>query len=255
MASRRRILAYGAALAAGTLGAAALPAGAASADTTVFADGFEGTDFGAWTRQRIDGNGAMDLVTDPVLAGAQSARFTVPNDGVSYRSEVAHDAFGFGSYSYEFADLVPSDWVTYQYGTILAQWHGYPLADGSDTNPPLSLIVKETYWQFKVHWLDDTGAVQETTLSLPDVTFGAWNRWRIDVTWSTPDTPGSLRIWLNDNQVASYDGVNNYHQNQEPYFKLGIYRPNWNPAKGIPYPTGGPPVVVYDDAVTVTALG
>lgn len=244
--------------AAGGIAALAGTSGVAHATgrpySTLFHDGFEGADFSAWTRQRIDGNGTMGMVTDPVLAGSQAARFTVPNDGESYRSEVAKDPFDGPAFRYRFANFLPSDWVPYEYGTILAQWHGYPLADGSDTNPPISLNVKQTYWQLKVHRLADDGSVQETTLDLPDVTFGRWNRWSVDITWSTSESPGAITVRLDDAVVATHTGVNNYDQAKTPYFKLGIYRANWNPAKGIDYPTGGPDVVVYDDEVSIESL-
>ncbi|MEE1822509.1 polysaccharide lyase [Streptomyces sp. BE20] len=253
--------ALAAALLTGTLAAPAAVAGTtagtatavtATAATTVFSDDFESGTVANWTRQRIDGNGSITVTGGPAGGSGLAGRFSVPNDGQSYRSEVAVNALGWGGYRFAFADYLPADWVRTSTETIVAQWHGYPLADGSDTKPPIALTVKDGNWRLKVHWLTDPSTVQEAVIPLGAVQFGHWNQWAFDVTWSTATTPGSITVLRDGVQVGTHSGLNNYHQNQAPYFKTGIYRANWNPAKGISYPTGGPDVVLYSDSVVVT---
>ncbi|MEV6978782.1 polysaccharide lyase [Kitasatospora sp. NPDC093806] len=253
--------ALAAALLTGTLAApaalASTPAASAAstttaAATTVFADDFESGTVANWTRQRIDGNGSITVPGAPTGGSGLAARFSVPNDGQSYRSEVAVNALGWGSYRFALADYLPADWVQTSTETIVAQWHGYPLADGSDTKPPIALTVKDGNWRLKVHWLTDPSTVQEAVIPLGSVQFGHWNQWAFDITWSTDATPGSVTVYRDGVPVGAHSGLNNYHQNQAPYFKTGIYRANWNPAKGLPYPTGGPDVVLYSDSVVVT---
>ncbi|MBV2153122.1 polysaccharide lyase [Kitasatospora sp. SUK 42] len=235
---------------------AAAPASAAPAaqsdGTVVFADDFESGTVSAWTRQRVDGNGSITVAPAPAGGSGLAARFDVPNDGVSYRSEVAVNSLGWGSYRFALADYLPADWVRTPTETILAQWHGYPLADGSDTKPPIALTLKDGSWRLKVHWLTDPTTVQEAVIPLGDAQFDHWNQWAFDITWSTDTTPGAITVYRDGVQVGAYNGLNNYHQNQSPYFKTGIYRANWNPAKNIPYPTGGPDVVAWSDSVVVT---
>ncbi|MFJ9693964.1 polysaccharide lyase [Kitasatospora sp. NPDC101183] len=231
----------------------AAPATAATADgTVVFADDFESGTVSAWTRQRVDGNGSITVAPAPAGGSGLAARFAVPDDGASYRSEVAVNSLGWGSYRFALADYLPADWAQTSTETILAQWHGYPLADGNDTKPPIALTVKDGSWRLKVHWLTDPTTVQEAVIPLGDVQFGHWNQWAFDITWSTDTSPGSIAVQRDGVQVGSYTGLNNYHQNQSPYFKTGIYRANWNPAKNIPYPVGGPDVVAWSDSVVVT---
>ncbi|MED7951354.1 polysaccharide lyase [Kitasatospora sp. NPDC058201] len=245
-------LAAPAAVAGTTAGTATAVTATTTAATTVFSDDFESGTVANWTRQRIDGNGSITVTGGPAGGSGLAGRFSVPNDGQSYRSEVAVNALGWGGYRFAFADYLPADWVRTSTETIVAQWHGYPLADGSDTKPPIALTVKDGNWRLKVHWLTDPSTVQEAVIPLGAVQFGHWNQWAFDVTWSTATTPGSITVLRDGVQVGTHSGLNNYHQNQAPYFKTGIYRANWNPAKGISYPTGGPDVVLYSDSVVVT---
>ena len=53
---------------------------------------------------------------------------------------------------------------------------------------------------------------------------------------------------------VSYEGANNYDQKNPPYFKIGIYHPQWNPRKDVPHTAGGAPIVVYAAGVAVTPV-
>ncbi len=56
-----------------------------------------------------------------------------------YRAEIQRKQFGWGHYNYSFY-YIPSTWPAFQYGTILAQWHGFNL-NGKDLNPPIALVL------------------------------------------------------------------------------------------------------------------
>lgn len=202
-----------------------------------------------FTRGRIDGTGNI------TAASSEMAKFTVPNDGISYRAEVATPNSSYGSYVYQFSNWIPSDYPGPEWDTILAQWHGYPLSStGKDTNPPIALSVLNDNWLLRINYLKNPNDTKPTQIQIPiaPVTKGQWNYWNMSITWSDSQTQGQISLSLNGQIVATYTGVNNYNQNYAPYFKVGIYRPNWNPSKGIPYPTGGPPVQVWDGPVTIS---
>ncbi|OKJ62710.1 hypothetical protein AMK29_21710 [Streptomyces sp. CB02261] len=229
----------------------AAPAGTAAAKApgpVPFSDGFESGGTSLWPRKGIEGTGTVAVTTAPGGRGGRAARFTMPDDGRSFRSEIATGRVPYGSYRYSFSNYLPGDWTSYKYMTIVSQWHG-----GTGTVPAIALAVKGGRWVMDTHWKVGSGPVTGLKHDLGDATLGRWNRWTFDVTWSTGTTPGSLTVWRDGVRVGSHQGPNSYHQDTAPYHKIGLYRPNWKASKG--HVKGGKaPVVIYYDDVTVTAL-
>lgn len=199
----------------------------------------------AWSDATLFGNGRIAMVPDPLDPNGTVARFTVPNSGSDFRSELAVQKFGlFGKHRATVSIFIPSDWEPYEQGTIVTQWHGYPV-NGDAINPPLALSIKGAptpRWVFTMNRLV-SGVVQRTRYDIAtSVLLGQWNDFVFDIDWSTPTTSGLVVVTLNGVEVLRVAGDNNYHQSWEPYFKAGIYRSTWKPAHT--YPTGGPDVVV-----------
>ncbi|MFD5922784.1 heparin lyase I family protein [Kitasatospora sp. NPDC058201] len=204
-----------------------------------------------WPFRAINGAGAVNTAPAPARAGT-AARFNVPNDGHSFRSELALKGLGAGSHRFSFSNYLPSDWKQVSYDTIVAQWFSaQPDSDG--VKPVVSLAVQDGQWRLKVHWLKNLATFEEyqSLIPLGAVQFGHWNRWALDITWSTPSTPGSITVTRDGTQVGSHRGDNNYHRGEPPHFRTGIYRPAWRPEKE-KYPTGGPDVVLFVDDIAIT---
>jgi len=231
-------------------------AGTAQAATVpVFSDGFEGGDLSLWDRARVDGNGVGEVVTTPVHQGSHAARFTVPNDGESYRSEIALDpTFGPGTYRYSWFNLLPEDWVIDETAVITGQWHGYPLINGKSTNPPIAINVKADRWRLTVNHLVDPVTTARVQYDLGPIVLGHWNAWDVRIDWTTNTRAGRIVVRRDGKLVGMHRGVNHYQQNQLPYVKFGLYKANWNPAKGIDYPTGGPDVEMFYDTIAIDRL-
>ena len=205
-----------------------------------------------WQRRSIDGNGSVTLVDQPALDGGKSWRFMVPDDGVSYRAELAKAPTDFGSYRYQFAVFLPQDWRPNAQATIVAQWHGTKLANGRDTNPPISLAVQDDHWRLMINHLATPTEVEKKEFPLPSIQTGVWNRFDVRIRWSRDGQDGVVTVMRNDEAWVTYTGPNNYDQKHPPYFKIGIYHPQWNPRKEIAHATGGAPIVVYTAGVSVT---
>nr|BEK62953.1 hypothetical protein KPHV_01800 [Kitasatospora purpeofusca] len=236
----RRIGALLAAVAA--TGAVSVGPTATAASTTIpFNDGFESGDTGSWPRKGIAGKGAVDVVAAPGGHPGRAGRFTLADDGDSFRAEIATSHLPYGSYRYAFSNYLPQDWVSYKYGTFVSQWHG-----GATTGPPLVLMVRADRWILFV-------TVSGTQYDLGPVRLGHWNRWTIDITWSTPTAPGSIVARLDGTEVGSHRGTNNFGKDTVPYHKVGMYRPNWQTKKGH-VSSGLPPVVLYYDDVSITPI-
>ncbi|WP_244376086.1 polysaccharide lyase [Streptomyces ficellus] len=220
-----------------------------------FKDGFESGTTAAFPRKGVDGTGVVSVTAAPGGNGGKAVRFAMPDDGKSYRTEIATARVPYGSYRYTFRNYLPVDWIRYDAQTIVSQWHG-----GAGTYPAVVLAVKGDRWVMIVHW--KTGAdttdeskrpANEVKYDLGPVRFGHWNQWSFDITWSTAKTTGSITARLDGAQVGSHRGPNSYHQDTAPYHKIGLYRPNWQAKKG--HKAGGTPAVVnYYDDVTITAI-
>lgn len=241
---------------AGLVGTAAVPlvrpTTASAAGTVVFRDGFETGTFNAWDIESVEGNGTQAVVPDPAGGGELVARFTLPNDGVSFRSELGKDQFDWGRYVYELSIYVPANWVVFERGSILAQWHGYRFADGTSTFPPLALNAYQNLWRLDLARLTgpNTATKQYFTLGSLSASYGRWTKWVFDITWSTPTSDGLVVITRDGTEVLRETGANNYHQQWSPHFQTGIYRSEWRP--GNSWPTGGPDVVVCHRDIVVT---
>ncbi|MEU9802755.1 heparin lyase I family protein [Streptomyces sp. NPDC051000] len=215
-----------------------------------FKDGFESGTTGAFKRKGIDGTGAVSVTAAPGGRGGKAVRFVMPDDGKSYRTEIATERVPYGSYRYTFVNYLPADWTSYGNQTIVSQWHG-----GTGTNPAVVLAVKNDRWMMIVHSKVGSQPLNEIKYDLGPARLGRWNQWSFDITWSTPAAPtaGSITARLDGTQVGSHRGPNSYHQDTAPYHKIGLYRPNWQAWKG--HKAGGTPAVVnYYDDVTITPI-
>lgn len=209
---------------------------------------------------------SAEIVKDPAGSGQNVAKFTVPDDGQSYRAEIQRKQFDWGHYNYSVSHYIPSAWPLFDYGTILSQWHGYSL-NSKNLNPPIALVLngKKPEWQLHVYQLkplSSPSAVPETilkryVLDVP-VTFDQWNNWNFDIKWSQLDSnnqliPGLIVVKHNDKEVARISGENNYHQAWPPYFQMGIYRASWKEGV-LNRPIGGQPIVVFHKDVVIKDL-
>ncbi|WP_329493935.1 heparin lyase I family protein [Kitasatospora herbaricolor] len=251
--NRRAGALLGAALVVGGLSVGSL----ASADSTTipFSDGFESGNTTVWPRKGIDGTGTVDVVAAPGGHAGKAARFTMPDQGNSYRTEIATSRLPYGSYRYTFSNYLPQNWISYEAQTIVSQWHG-----GEGTDPAVVLAVKADRWMMIVHWIVGSEPLNEIKYDLGPVRLGHWNQWSFDITWSTATTPGSITAQLDGTQVGAHQGPNSYsqttnapHRDTVPYHKIGLYRPNWKAEKG--HVNGGtPPVVIYYDNISITPI-
>jgi hypothetical protein len=78
----------------------------------------------------------------------------------------------WGHYRYQFAVFVPQDWRPNPQATIVAQWHGYKLDSGRDTNPPISLAIEGGHWRLMVNRLASPDQVEKKEFSLPPLQTG-----------------------------------------------------------------------------------
>ena len=212
---------------------------------------------------QMENSSTAVIVKDPAGTGENVAKFTVPDDGKSYRAEIQRKQFGWGHYNYSVSHYIPSSWPLFDYGTILAQWHGYSLND-KNLNPPIALVLsgKKPEWQLHIYQLkplSSPSAVPETVLKryvldVP-VTFNQWHNWNFDIKWSQLDEnnqliPGQIIVKHNNVEVANIISGNNYHQKWPPYFQMGIYRASWKEG-ALNRPIVGNPIEVYHKGVVI----
>lgn len=247
----------------------------------VFSDGFQSgkirvgkahgnIDERTWSSMGLDLPGKSNAVIVPDPAGGEQlvARFTVPDDGESFRAEIQREQFTWGRYRYAVSHYIPSTWPRFRYGTIITQWHGFAMVgtDGRPRNlhPPIALVVRglQPEWQLHLYKLPgrapDDNPLHMYPINVP-LTYDCWNDWVFDITWSRRNeqgetvTPGLIVIMLNQEEVLRLEGDNNYHQESPPYFQMGIYRSSWRKGNGRD-PVVGRPVVVFHKSVVVTDL-
>ncbi|MGV9270434.1 polysaccharide lyase [Kitasatospora sp. NPDC003701] len=213
---------------------------------------FEAVAAKEWPFRAINGAGRVNTAPAPGRSGT-AARFNVPDDGHSFRSELALKGLNVGTHRFAFSTYLPGDWKQVDDDIIVAQWFSTQ-PDGEGVKPVVALAVHGGEWRLKVHWLKDLATFEEYESRIPlgAVQVGHWNRWALDITWSTPSTPGSITVIRDGVQVGAHRGDNNYHRGEPPHFRTGVYRPAWRPEKAR-HPSGGPDIVLFVDDIAITA--
>ncbi|MFI6682476.1 polysaccharide lyase [Streptomyces sp. NPDC050485] len=198
----------------------------------------------------------------PARDGGHALQMTVPHQLGSFRSEVSRGSVPMGSEDwYGFSVYLPSNWQKDPQSSILAQWHAVLNDPGKtkgngDGSPPVSLSVAGDHWQMKLHWNTQGGISSgpgsgHKTIDLGAITPGVWTDFVLHAKWSNTSA-GLVQLWKAGHQVMDYNGPIDYSAQVGPYFKLGIYHPDWKSFKKSKYQqdtTATGPIVVYDDAV------
>lgn len=195
--------------------------------------------------------------------GEYSLEMTVPHQLGQFRSEIAFNAVPMNSeYWYGFSIFIPKNWQFDDQGNILAQWHARMNVDreqGDGTGqPPVALSVQGKSWAVRLHY--NTSGPSFSGVGKGNQQFDGgvidtakWTDFVVHVKWAyTID--GFLQVWKNGVKIVDYNGPTSYVNKVAPYFKIGIYHPNWKVFKKQEYGNDTSvtkPVVVYDDAIRI----
>lgn len=184
--------------------------------------------------------------------GGYMLRFEVEPRPKTFRSEIARPTVPMGSdYWYAFSINVPKKWKYDPKGSILAQWHaqvGRPV----DNYPVVSLYLIRDSWQVRLNWNSrgDTSkgkGWRRKRFLLGPARKGTWTDWVLHAKWSHR-SDGLLEVWHDNQKVISRRGPNEYVNDTGPYFKMGIYHPQWRHGDA-KIPAGAAPLVSYADAI------
>jgi hypothetical protein len=210
-----------------------------------FASGFESGDASLWAEKgaiQVCCDDSLEIVEAPVRSGRYAARFTLrrsdPSVKGSKRAELRTKAGWMGAeYWYAFSIFLPPDWTVDQVPVTLAQWHSVPDVWFGEAGvpPPFKLIAQEGQWLLANMW--DSKRVSRTRFTehapeggtlvpIGPLDTGRWTDWVFHIKWSSgPD--GLLEAWKTERLVFHQKGPNTYNDAFAPYFKLGIYVPQW----------------------------
>lgn len=185
---------------------------------------------------------SVAVVDDIVRSGSHAARITLsrsdPDMRGSKRAEFRLKAVPMGSvYRYAFSVYLPADWQADPIPVTIAQWHAVPdkiLFEGG-RSPPLRLAVKDEEWAVVAHWdpapvapflFQRERADKHAVVWRGPIERGRWIDWELTVHWSHGDD-GRVRLRKDSVVVADRKGPVGYNDFLAPYFKLGLYVPDW----------------------------
>ncbi|MEO1669845.1 MAG: polysaccharide lyase [Cyanobacteria bacterium J06631_2] len=232
-----------------------------TAQETIFKDDFELAKIEQWD-QEFCCEHSVDFVTVTENLGQERATYLKfelrkndPELNLGKRSELALKSVSLSSlYTYSFSLFLPRNYEADRSFEILAQWHGLPDFELGETwrSPPLALRTENGRFKLERNWDEEQVTVnsdrQQELIDLGAYTPGKLTDWQFQVFWS-PQADGSIKVWQNNALVWSHQGANTYNDRQGPYFKIGIYKPDW---KYQPEKSSVSNRTVYFDDVLIT---
>ncbi len=173
----------------------------------------------------------------------------VPSFGGGERSEVqAAEASGgqegqtrWYQFSTRFDSSFPQNHRDLGWG-LTNQWH----SNSSTGSPTVSWAVsaRNGYWSLLIQKQSSPGVYLDSAGPIFDVPLGtAWHDVKMQINWSTSDTKGWIRLWLNGVHQKFVNGADTYYVRTmipgttSVYYKEGYYRQAMRPT-GIVYHTG-----------------
>ncbi|TLD69907.1 hypothetical protein FEM03_14320 [Phragmitibacter flavus] len=207
----------------------------------MFADIFKGLPFERWNISEDDryslpvaSSERIQVVDAPgPCEDGKAVKFVVRRAPNSFRSEISlpHEE-GFQERWYAAKIFIPEDWVfdPLKAQDIVLQWHGIP-GNWKPTHPNLAISISNDRWYIRQSFGSPQEGVSRNSERLEEsVQRGQWVSWIIHAKWH-PGAEGLLQIWKDGKLVFNQAGPNVYGTigvEYTPYFKTGIYRPEWH---------------------------
>ena len=221
--------------------------------STVFTSGFE-SGFTGWKKELCCKDSAT-IVSSPKRAGEHAVKFTLRKDDPKRRSELRQGSVPANSeHWYGFSNLVPANYAKDRSYEIVAQWHEMPDRDLGEPwrRPPLTLSIRNDRFGVSNRWDPKPLSVKfkeagSQSWDLGTVPKGDWTDWVFHVKWSHK-SDGLVEVWKNGQLVVRKTGPNTYNDKKGPYFKIGIYKPDW---KADPEKSTTTQRVIYYDQIQV----
>jgi hypothetical protein len=181
----------------------------------------------------------IDIVPAPGLPGMKAVRFFVPREINRFRAEISlRSERGYQERWYSQRLLVRDEWVPEldePGNDIVMQWHGVP-GNWKPTFPNLEISIGGDHWHVRQSHGAARAPVRSRNKLEVQVVPGKWTFWVVHAKWSPTDA-GLLRIWKDHELVFERKGPNVYGDigvEYTPYFKTGIYHPEWKAGKMTP---------------------
>ena len=221
----------------------------AAAAAPLFTGDYATGDFSQWRyvqNRAYNGSGKDYVPSYPAtivqdMAKGNVARFEVragdaPSLGGVDRSEVQADAATTGGtegqvrwyrFSTKFDPTFPQNHADLGWA-VTNQWH--PDGPGS---PPVSWspAMKNGYWSLTINKQSSPGVyLEDFSIFDTPVAVGQWHDVTMQIRWSTSDTEGWIRLWLNGIRQTFLNGVDTYFVRTlvpgatTVYYKEGYYR-------------------------------
>jgi hypothetical protein len=210
-------------------------------------DDFEKGFSAVWSWETPRQNAAR-ILTDPRRPGNHVAGFFLSQSDPlvhhAKRVEMALGCVGLQqAYRYAFDTCLPNDYPADASADNIAQWHDMPdfLLGESWRSPSLKLMVRGGRWILSHRWSPakvsrffwekqarDTGE----EVDLGPAENGQWVRWEFRVLWAW-DARGRLQILRDGHGLYSKQVPTAYRDWRGPYFKIGMYKPDWSVNPGV----------------------
>lgn len=135
---------------------------------------------------------------------------------------------------YKFSTYFPNDNGIDSIPEIIAQWHEIPDWNLGESwrSPPVSLQIKNGFLYVVIIWASEKVNTYKSisgqkTFKIGKVKTGRWDEWIFHIKFSYQNK-GRIQLWRKGKLVLDYQGPNYYNDEKGPYFKMGIYKWEWN---------------------------
>ncbi|MEL7086591.1 MAG: DUF4347 domain-containing protein [Cyanobacteria bacterium J06597_1] len=143
------------------------------------------------------------------------------------------------TYTYRFRTFLPNDWQNDPSWEILTQWHKRPDKHLGETsgNPPAKIFSTDGKLQFRHKWSSaavtnkGSNKVGSATSYSGGTTKGRWVQWEVIAKWSYK-SDGVFKAYKDGQLIAARQGPNSFNDAVPPFWKIGIYKPDWTQRRG-----------------------
>lgn len=135
---------------------------------------------------------------------------------------------------YGFSQYFPASYESDPVPELVGQWHNPPDEEENDARSPSNFILlRDDRFKWHLRWDADKIIYNNTPDGFIEIDMGPipknqWIDWVVHIKFAYDNT-GILEVWKDGIKVIDRQNMpNSYNDEKLPYFKLGVYKWNWN---------------------------